>query len=138
RLYGVHRNTVRQWIKSGLAVCDARRPILILGTALADFLHKRRLARRRPCPPGHLYCVRCREPRYPAEGMADYVATSATLGNIQGLCPICGTLMNRRVNITKLDEVRGDLAVQVTGSTRHIGDGSRPSVNSDFEAGATR
>jgi hypothetical protein len=67
--------------------------------------------------------------------MADYVPTSTTLGNIQGLCPDCGTLMNRRVNVTKLDEVRGDLDVLVTGGARHIGDGSRPSVNSDFGGG---
>jgi hypothetical protein len=114
-LLGVHRNTVRHWIKSGLAVCDGRRPILVLGSELADYLQKRRVARRRPCEPGHLYCVRCRTPKYPALGMADFFATSATLGNIQGLCPECGTVMNRRVNVTKLDQVRGDLNVRLMG-----------------------
>jgi hypothetical protein len=68
--------------------------------------------------------------------MADFVASSATLGNIQGICPECGTLMNRRVNVTKLDEVRGQLDVRVTAAVRHIGDSSRPSVNSDFDTGA--
>jgi hypothetical protein len=67
--------------------------------------------------------------------MADYVPTSETLGNIQGLCPECGTLMNRRVNIAKLDRVRGDLDVRVTGGARHLSGCSRPSVNSDLEVG---
>ncbi len=28
---GVHRNTVRQWIKTGLPTLDARRPVLMQG-----------------------------------------------------------------------------------------------------------
>ena len=137
-LLGVHRNTVRQWLRSGLAACDDRRPTLILGRALADFLQKRQKARRRPCPPGHLYCLRCRAARFPAEGMADYVPTSLTLGNIVGLCPTCGTLMYRRVNPAQLSSVRGDLDVRVTRGTQHIDDGSPLSVNSDFAVGAAK
>ena len=33
RLLGVHKNTVRSWIKRGLPTVDNRRPILILGGA---------------------------------------------------------------------------------------------------------
>ena len=68
--------------------------------------------------------------------MADYVVSLGAIGNIQGLCPQCGTLMNRRVNVTKLNEVRGELDVRITAAVRHIGDSSRPSVNSDFDVGA--
>ena len=34
RLLGVHRNTVRHWIRNGLPVLDDRRPNLILGSEL--------------------------------------------------------------------------------------------------------
>ena len=36
-LFGVHKNSVRAWIKAGLPVCDARRPVLILGLDLRDY-----------------------------------------------------------------------------------------------------
>lgn len=42
RLFGVHKNTVRAWRKSGLQTIDDRRPILVLGRHLAKFLHDRR------------------------------------------------------------------------------------------------
>ena len=36
-LLGVHKNTVRNWIKNGLPLCDDRRPALILGAELREF-----------------------------------------------------------------------------------------------------
>ena len=34
---GVHRNTVRQWIKTGLRTLDTRRPVLMQGGAFGSF-----------------------------------------------------------------------------------------------------
>ena len=42
RLYGVHRNTVRDWIKRGLPTIDKQRPLLVQGGDLAEFLRGRR------------------------------------------------------------------------------------------------
>ena len=41
-LFGVHRNTVRAWVKHGLPTNDGRRPTLILGSHLAVFLAAKR------------------------------------------------------------------------------------------------
>lgn len=48
RRFGVHRNTVRAWIKGGLPTCDDQRPALILGRQLLAFLKARREAKRSP------------------------------------------------------------------------------------------
>jgi hypothetical protein len=46
----VHRNTVGHWIKAGLPVIEAKRPILILGSGLTEYLLRRREAcAGRPC-----------------------------------------------------------------------------------------
>src|SRR6266699_3150405 len=42
RLFDVHKNTVRNWLKQGLASIDDRRPILVLGHELSRFLQERR------------------------------------------------------------------------------------------------
>ena len=39
-LFGVHRNTVREWVKRGLPTSDDRRPMLILGRDLVAFLQR--------------------------------------------------------------------------------------------------
>src|SRR5688572_18438961 len=71
-LFGVHRNTVREWIKRGLPTSDKRRPLLVLGRDLATFLRERRVRNKRTCRPGEMYCVRCRTPKAPAGDMAEY------------------------------------------------------------------
>ncbi len=112
RRMGVHRNTVREWLRRGLEVVDQGRPILIRGRALHEFLKVRRLNSKQPCAPGQMYCLRCRAPQNPAEDMADFQPLNLPLGNLVGLCPVCHSWMYRRVNLDKLALVRGNLDVR--------------------------
>lgn len=111
QLFEVHRNTVRQWVKKGLKTNDDRRPMLILGRDLAEFLNARRAKNRRTCKPGEIYCVRCREPKAPAGDMADYEPVTQTSGNLVGICSTCDTMIYRRVSLVKLAQVCGHLEV---------------------------
>jgi len=131
-LYGVHRNTVRAWVKQGLPTNDDKRPTLILGRHLITFLQAKRVKNKRPCQPGEIYCVRCRAPKAPACDMADYQPVTATLGSLIGICPDCGVLMYRRVNVAKLHQIRGQLDITLPQALRHIGESTQPFVNSDL------
>lgn len=111
KLYCIHRNTVRQWIKAGLPVCDSKRPLLILGTALRAFLEAKRQRNKSTCEVDEIYCVRCRIPQKPALGMVDYKPVSKVLGSLIGMCPACDSLIYRRVNATKLAIVQSKLTV---------------------------
>ncbi|MHB8446590.1 MAG: helix-turn-helix domain-containing protein, partial [Rudaea sp.] len=51
----VHKNTIREWIRRGLPVMKERRPVLIHGKALREFLVQSRGRNMRPCAPGHIY-----------------------------------------------------------------------------------
>lgn len=132
RLFDVHRNTVREWIKRGLPICDSKKPMLILGRDLANFLQARRTKNKQTCQPGEMYCVRCRSPKTPAGDMADYVAVTESLGNLIAICPDCEAFMNRRVSLAKLGQIRGQLDITMPQALRHISEGNQPSVNSDL------
>jgi hypothetical protein len=102
RLRGVHKNTVRNWLRSGLAPIDDRRPIMVKGSVLNAFLSMRRAQAKRPCAPGELYCLPCGKPQRPAGDMAEYVALTATTGSIRAICPGCDRLIFQRVNAARL------------------------------------
>lgn len=131
-LFGVHRNTVRAWVKRGLPTSDDRRPMLILGRDLVAFLQVQRAKNKRICQPGEIYCVRCRAPKAPAGAMADYETLTATQGNLVAICPDCETIIYRRVSLAKLAQIRGKLDITFPQALRHIGESLQPSVNSDF------
>lgn len=130
-LFGLHRQTIRRWIKAGLQTIDDRRPTLILGSQLVIYLVDRK-KKKQSCKPGEIFCVRCRSPKSPAGGMADYEPQTATLGNLIGLCPDCDSLIYRRVNVTRIDEVRDKLCITMLEAVEHINEIGHPFVNSHF------
>jgi Helix-turn-helix domain len=113
RLFAVHKNTVRAWLREGLKPIDDQRPTLVRGEELFRFLTNRRASTKRACGPGRIYCLACRAPKVPAGKMADCIQTGDTSGALQGICPDCNRMIYRRVNPQKLAAVRGDLEVTV-------------------------
>lgn len=129
----VTRNTVHTWIKRlGLPKLDGRRPILVRGADLSEFLRARSQKAKHPCQPGQIYCVRCRLPQFPAGEIADYQQVTAIVGNLIGICPACDTMIYRRVNVAKLEQVRGKLEISVTEAHRRISETADPSVDRDM------
>lgn len=135
-LFGIHKNTVRTWVKQGLPTTDDQRPLLILGSDLVKFLQARRIRSKRPCLPGEIYCVRCRSAKRPAGEMAEYQPLTPVAGNLVGICPACESMMYRRVSLLKLVAVSGQLDVTMPQALPHIVESAQPSVNSDLMQGA--
>jgi hypothetical protein len=130
-LFDKHKNTVRAWIKQGLRPIDGRRPTLIHGLELVRFLQNRRLSGKRPCLPGHMYCLKCREPKWPAAGMADYLPITATSGNLRALCPDCGKFMHRRASLAKLNIVGAGLDIAFPQAVSRIRESPDACLNCD-------
>ena len=132
KLFGIHKNTVRHWIKEGLETINDKRPILILGPVLKEFLQTRRLKNKQTCKPGELYCLRCRTPKLPAGKMADYTPVTEKFGNLVAICPDCNTIMNRRVSMARIGEFEGKVDINFTEAFRQLGERAKPSVNCDL------
>jgi hypothetical protein len=130
QLFGIHKNTVRNWLRQGLSTIDGQRPTLVLGTELVQFLRDRRRKAKQTCGPGRIYCIACRAPKVPAGNMADCVPISCA-GNLCGICPDCDRLIYRRVNLNNIDAVRGGLEIRITQPPTRLRETTDPSVNCD-------
>jgi excisionase family DNA binding protein len=126
---GHAKGTIRRWIKSGtLPAITNRKPILILGGDLFD--HFKAQATTGPKLKLHeCYCFKCRAPRVPALGMADYVPLTSTTGNLTALCSTCTTLMHKTIPLSALATLAGIVDVTIGQANEHLTDIAKPSLN---------
>lgn len=132
-LFSVHKNTVRSWIKDGLPINDNKRPLLILGSSLRDYLQAKRASSKQKCLPHEIYCLRCKTPQRPAENMVDYESINANTGRLIGLCPCCNGIINKYLRIDQIEHIRGKLDITLPKTLKHINESSKPLLNSDFK-----
>lgn len=128
RTIGAAKGTVRRWIDKGLSAIRDRKPWLILGADLADYM-ARQARPKRSCPPGTCYCVKCRDVRQPAGMMAEFVPINANSGNLRAICPICDSLMHRRTSHAQMPTIRAILDVTFLEATPRLNDIGQPSPN---------
>ena len=110
--------TVRNWISAGLQLVDKKRPTMIMGFQALDFLKARKAKASRPLALGEFYCLRCKAPRMPLGGMADYVPSSATGGRLKAFCEVCDCQCNRNISARDLTEIRKVLDVATRDNRR--------------------
>lgn len=108
---GVHLQTVRNWLKGGLQPIDGQRPRLVSGHELRRFLAEKRSRAKSPCQPDELFCLPCRKPQRPYEGIADFLDMGAS-GRLTGLCPACGRIMHKRVPLQSLSLLGNLLSIK--------------------------
>ena len=122
-LYGVHRNTVRNWLADGLKAIDDKRPILINGGELNRHHAAKRASAKGHCGPGEIYCLACRAPRVPAGRMADYLPGLGGVGTVSAICPDCENVMTQRVNARRLSDLRAVVEVEFRPAPEPIEEG---------------
>ncbi|MER9142040.1 helix-turn-helix domain-containing protein [Mesorhizobium sp. M0871] len=111
RLFGCHKNTIRNWFRAGLQPIDDRRPMLFSGHDVNAFHAEQRATMKRPCAPGELYCLPCRKAQWPAGDMAEFVESGKGRGRMRAICPDCGRLLFQAVSSARLAEFQALLDV---------------------------
>lgn len=114
-LLGVRIQTVRNWRQEGLVVLDSRKPHLILGHDLKDFLQKRKSKRPGKLAPDQFLCMTCSAPRSACGAMADYEPFDEKRGRLIALCADCQKVCGKYVSA----DLREQLGSILTIVTRH-------------------
>ena len=128
RNQNVAKGTVRRWLKTGLPSLTEKRPCLILGGDLVDFLKKQK-KRKQICKLEECYCFKCRTPRKPAFGEAEYRPLTPTNGQYIALCEVCTTLMYKRISLPTVAALKGILQITIRQEAKPISKSEQASLN---------
>lgn len=93
---GVTVQTVRKWCKQGLPCMTDKKPFLIRGRDFKDWHSGRIKSRKRPLGRFEIYCLGCKRPKEPEQGLVDLEEMGGGRSRIVALCP-CGGCMMRRI-----------------------------------------
>ena len=119
-LFGIHKNSVRAWIKQGLSVVDHKRPTLILGSELRGFLQSKRGKNKKHCQINEIYCVSCKVPQPLTDGLLEYEKINNTTNRIIAICPKCGSLINKYINATNFKLLQEQLDITIPLILKHL------------------
>jgi len=131
-LLSIHKRTVQEWHKEGLPRIDSRKPFLVLGSNLKEFIRSRQNKRKQKCRINEFYCMKCKEPRQSRNNLVDIRFLSASRLLVIGLCVQCHTRINKIGSIKNIDEITKIFAIQQIHNRDLVGF-DLPSCNTDIE-----
>jgi len=102
---GVTTGTVRSWVKAGLPLMKSRRPFLILGETLRDFLQDRATDAKVNLKPDQMYCLSCKAACTPLGRMVDCIPQTDRTVRLMGLCEACGGTCNRMIGKAQIEQI---------------------------------
>jgi excisionase family DNA binding protein len=117
-LYGVHKRTVRNWTKNGLAFFDGIRPFLILGTDLKLFLINKKKAIKHKFKMSEIYCFRCLTPQKANLETVNFMQQPSGVGRVFMRCSLCDAKVNKFFSWRQLDAIKKEISLESTLSTK--------------------
>ena len=134
--FNKHKNTVDKWIREeGLKTIDNKRPRLIHGKDLKEFLTKRQASKKSKCKTDELFCFKCQKPRRPKDNLVTISIENQKCGNLKALCSVCEGKMNQRFSLKNLGNLQNTFEVQEPHD-QHLIECLPNSSNCDLKQGA--
>ncbi len=102
--YGLHPQTVRQWIKSGLPVMKGR-PVLIYGNDLKVFLGKMNTSNKCSSEFDQMFCMSCKDAKSFYKKQIKVELVNGVI-KAKALCRDCKTIMNKPYKFEDFPKIR--------------------------------
>jgi len=135
--FNKHKNTVDNWIREeDLKTIDNKRPRLIHGKDLKEFLTRRQASKKIKCEMDELFCFKCKKPRKPKDNLVTISTENQKCGNLRALCSICEGKMNKRFSLKYLSHLQNTFEVQQPHN-QHLIEHLPNSSNCDIKQGAS-
>jgi len=123
-LFGVHRNTVSNWVAEGLQTSDASQPHVFNDAEVKRFHDAKRLTSKTKLRIGEFKCFSCKYRIFPEPFSVSVAPSKNTFLSAWGRCPNCGRVVTKRVNETDCDKIQNCIDTNTTLAS--LDEGSDP------------
>lgn len=98
---GKSEATIRNWIKDGLPVMASKKPCLISGQVLRDYIRAKSKGAKTTLGPDQLYCLSCQEGCKPLSMAVEITPNNDKTDRLKGVCETCGGFASRIISKSK-------------------------------------
>ena len=109
--------TIRNWIKDGLPVMSSRKPYLISGAAIREYLRSKYRASKSPLAPDELYCLSCGAGRRPLDMIVEAFPNTPKTTRLKGVCHHCSAFAGRMISNSKAHEFAQTFRIKEGGQS---------------------
>ena len=117
-LLNVHFRTVQAWKQEGLTTINQKKPFLVMGYDLKEFLSQKIQNKKITLQPNEFFCTKCREAVRSIDNAVWLVTSGKTIGKqgfqelvIKGICENCNSKLNRFSHSGRLEEIRNNFDI---------------------------
>lgn len=111
RIVGVSEVTFRKWPSQGLKIISDKRPYLVCGDDLIEFLRKRQSTNKKHMRPDQFHCFGCRGPCDPEGKIAEFQPLTDLTGRLSAKCMACGNKVGRFCSTGEVQALGETLAI---------------------------
>lgn len=100
-LFDITLHTVHMWVRDGELNMTNKKPYLIHGSKLHEYLKRKQFKRKVKCAVHEMFCLGCKAPSIPQEPVKTKEISETRL-MLKGVCPKCEARINRIIDRMQL------------------------------------
>ncbi len=109
--FGVHIQTVREWVRKGLSPIDNNKPALFMGAAVIQFINALNDQRKIATAFNEFYCVSCHHAHTPGQNTIELKQDSGGFIRATGVCSKSGIRIHKCYKMEDLPQLRKKFTV---------------------------
>jgi hypothetical protein len=102
-MFNVNKRTVYAWFSCGLKVYSNKKPYMVFGVDLKQFLENRNIKYKINTKPYELACFRCKKATIPSNNEISIILYNKKIIHIKAYCNICNCKVNKAQNINTME-----------------------------------
>jgi hypothetical protein len=117
KLIGIHEQTIREWIKEGNLECVSKKPILIYGAVLKEFIKNKNESHKKTLNFNEFKCLKCKAISIPKDNQISIYHNKNGSIRATGICQNCNNEFSKLYKKNSINEFQNSFFIKPTEST---------------------
>ena len=117
KLIGIHEQTIREWVNQNNLECVSKKPILIYGAVLKEFIKNRNESHKKTLNFNEFKCLKCKAISIPKDNQISIYHNKNSSIRATGVCQNCDNEFSKVFKKNSIEQLKNSFFIKPTEST---------------------